>query len=301
MNTGLLPTSLFLQAGKDLMQRFVYDGCPIAYRVEGEGPPVVMIQGVGVMGCAWRPQVEALRENFRILTFDNRGIGESRPASRRLTIGQMADDMVALMNHVGWDSAHVIGHSMGGTIAIEAALKAPERVRSLALLCSVARGRDATRMTMQLAWIGMRLNLGSRRVRRRAFMEMVASGAVLSGDVDSTARKLESVFGHDLADRPPVTMRQVAALARYDATENLHRLGGKPVLVVSAADDMVAPSGSVRAMAEAIPGAVFIELADAAHGVTVLEPGVVNDALLRHLDAAEKSLEAPEEHQSPAE
>src|SRR5688572_32125436 len=78
----------------------------------GSGPPVLFIQGVGVAGGGWRPQVSDLAKDFQTLVFDNRGLGKSVPCRGPITIEAMADDARALMDSSGWGSAHVVGHSM---------------------------------------------------------------------------------------------------------------------------------------------------------------------------------------------
>src|SRR5262245_9318416 len=110
-----------------------YQGCRFSYRLTGNGAPVLFIQGVGVHGDGWRPQVDTLAANFQCLSFDNRGIGQSQPMGKALSVEQMTIDALAILDRVGWDSAHVVGHSLGGVIAQHMALSAPERVRSLAL------------------------------------------------------------------------------------------------------------------------------------------------------------------------
>jgi len=116
---------------------------PLYYEITGEGSPVLFIQGVGVIGEGWRPQVNGLSRKYRTMIFDNRGIGKSQPCAARLTIEDMAQDTMALMDEAGWKRAHVVGHSMGGLIAQQLALDHPSRVRSLSLLCTFAEGREA--------------------------------------------------------------------------------------------------------------------------------------------------------------
>src|SRR6185436_1716378 len=111
-----------------------FHGCHLSYSLEGDGPPVILIQGVGVCGAGWQPQVRTLRSSFQCLTFDNRGIGDSQPAGAAITVPQMAEDAFHLMDQAGWDSAHVVGHSLGGPVALEMAQMQPGRVRSLSLL-----------------------------------------------------------------------------------------------------------------------------------------------------------------------
>src|SRR4051794_31384796 len=121
-------------------QTLDYRGCRLSYAVRGNGPPVLFIQGTGTHGDGWRPQVDELSTRFRCLTFDNRGMANSQPHAGPLTVEQMAEDARALLDTQGWASAHVVGHSLGGLIALQLALDAPRRVRSLALLCTFARG-----------------------------------------------------------------------------------------------------------------------------------------------------------------
>ena len=90
--------------------------------------------------------MEILKERFTCLTFDNRGIAESQPVGGPLTIELMAEDALTLMDHIGWDSAHIIGHSLGGLISLRLALTARARVRSLSLICAFARGAACRRV-----------------------------------------------------------------------------------------------------------------------------------------------------------
>ncbi len=260
-----------------------YQGCQLAYGFAGAGPPVLFIQGVAVQGAAWRPQVERLREHHACLWFDNRGLGGSQPLDGRLSVERMAEDARALMDARGWDSAHVVGHSLGGLIAQHLALSDRARVRSLSLLCTFARGRDVTRPSARMIWLGLRSRVGTRHQRRRAFLRIVLPPEVLAReDPDAWARRLAEHFGHDLADAPPVTMKQMAAMGAYDATARLGALAGLPTLVVSAAHDPIAPPRLGRALAAGIPGARYVEVAEASHGLPLQLPERVNALLHEH-------------------
>jgi len=262
-------------------------GCRLAYRVRGSGDPVLLIQGTGLHGEGWRPQVEALAADHRCITFDNRGMGASQPLTGPLTVAQMASDALAVLDACGHRSAHLVGHSLGGLVALQLALLAPRRVRSLALLCTFADGRAVTRPTPWMIWVGMRLRIGSRPARRRAFLEMIATPAQRAAmDRDRWARELAPLFGHDLADQPPVVMAQLKAMAAVDLTPRLGLLAGVPTLVLSAAEDRIAPPRLGRALAAGIPEARYVELPAAAHGVPIAEPGRVNPLLRAHLAAA---------------
>ena len=218
------------------------DGCTFHYRLEGHGDPVVLIQGVGVHGDGWTPQLRALQQNFRCLSFDNRGMGASQPLPSSVSVDGMARDTLALMDHVGFASAHVIGHSMGGCIALQLALEAPARVRTLSLLCTSARGADALRFSARMMWLGARSRIGTRHSRRMAFLEIVHSRNYLAThDREHAAEALRDLFGHDLGDTPSIVGPQLAALKKFDATSRLSALANIPTLVVSAEEDPIFP------------------------------------------------------------
>jgi len=252
----------------------------IQCHVAGDGASVLLIQGVGLGASGWTPQVEGLSDRFSCVTFDNRGIGDSEHAGTTLSIPQMAADAIAVLDALGIRQAHVCGHSMGGVIAYELALQAPTRVRSLALLCTFARGAQATAMTPSLLWSGLRSRVGPRSMRRAAFLELVMPPSALAGaNRQQLARQLEPIFGHDLADQPAIAMAQLGAMRRYDRLANLASLQEIATLVVSADHDRIARPAFGRELAAAIPGARYVELADAGHGVPIHRAREVNDLL----------------------
>ncbi len=263
------------------------DGATIAFDRAGNGPPVLLIQGVGIVGEGWRPQIDGLSRDFTLYSFDNRGIGRSTLTARGLSIEAMAADALAVMDANGVDRFHVVGHSMGGVIAQEVALRARARVRSLCLMNTVVRGRDASGMNLPMIITGLRTRVGTRAMRRAAFLELVMPAAALdSTDRVALADRLAALFGHDLADQPPIVMPQIRAMARYDARARLAELGGIPTLVLSGTHDRIAPPASGRALATAIPGARYIEYDDAGHGLPIQHADRVNAVLREHFGAA---------------
>jgi pimeloyl-ACP methyl ester carboxylesterase len=166
------------------------------------------------------------------------------------------------------------------------ALKDPDRVKSLTLMCTVARGRDATRLAWPILWLGLRGRIGTLRSRRRAFLNIVMPReALMRVDQDTLAEQMGLLFGHDLAIQPPVAMKQLAALRAYDATDRLPGLGSIPTLVLSAAHDIIAPPRFGRALAGAIPGAEYVEFEEAAHGLPIQCAARVNELLREHLSS----------------
>lgn len=262
------------------------DGCRLAYTVAGTGPPVLMIQGVGACGSAWRPQAAGLADGFTCLTFDNRGLGGSRPLTGDLTVPRMAEDARAVMDAVGWESAHIVGHSLGGLVAVALALEHRPRVRSLSLLCTFADGKAVAPLTPRMIWLGLRALVGTRRMRRRGFLRLVMpKEALRREDPDELAARLADLFGHDLAVQPRASGRQLAAMRATNLVPRLGELAGVPTLVLSGARDLIAPPTLGRQLAAGIPGARYEEFADAAHGLPIQFPERTNDLLRGHLAA----------------
>lgn len=270
----------------------VHDGCGLAYARRGAaGPPLVFIQGVGLHGDGWSLQTVDLCDAWMCLSFDHRGVAQSQPQAGPISVERLAHDVLALMTAQGWSTAHLVGHSLGALVAIEAAALAPDRVRSLALLCSVTRGRDATRVTVPIVRLGVAAALGSARARRRAFLRLVLPPSARRGaDHDALAASMAPHFGRDLAEQPWVVDAQLAALRRYDAGPRLSQLPRVPTLVVSAQHDPIAPPRFGRALAAAIPGAAFVCVEEAAHGVTLQRASEVNALLREHLVAADAAV-----------
>lgn len=261
------------------------DGARIAYSRVGDGPAVLLVQGVGVVGEGWRPQALALRDAYTVVTLDNRGIGASSVSpGAELSVEAMAADALAVMDAEKIDRFHVGGHSLGGVIAQELALTARDRVRSLALMCTFARGRQGARITWDILVAGLRTKIGTRKMRRRAFLELVMPRAHLAAlaDLAAYAAELEPLFGHDLADQPAIAMKQLRALGRYDALDRLASVD-VPTLVVSASGDRIALPSFGRELAQAIPNARYVEIDDAGHGVPIHRPAAINDLLREHL------------------
>ncbi len=260
-----------------------FQGCRLAYRVDGAGPPLVMIQGVGAQGTSPNPQIERLAPHYTCLSFDNRGIGASQPVGGELTSFQMAKDTLALMDHLGWASAHMVGHSFGSIVALQVALINKARVRSLSLLCAFAKGEDAVDLSVRLIWIIVRLRHAPPRIRREAFLELVLPPGHPELHSEKMADRISVIVGHDVAEMPPITSRQIKAMRASDVTSRLHELAGVLTLVINGGKDMIARPELGRALAAGIRGARYMEIPDAGHSLPIIDPDRCANLVLEHL------------------
>lgn len=261
-------------------------GARVSYSRVGTGEPVLLIQGVGAIGRVWRPQIDGLRDRYSVITLDNRGIGASATTERALTVEAMADDALAILEAEGVTRCHVVGHSMGGLIAAQLALASPRRVKTLSLLCTFPDGRTGARLTRDTFLTGLRTRIGTRAMRRRAFLSLVLSRAGMRADPEGLGDEMAALFGRDLADQPPIIMRQLRAMARFDPTWRLRCLSSVQTLVVSGGEDRIARPEYGRKLAASIPGALYVEIPTAAHAMPIESPGLINRMLMEHFRRA---------------
>src|SRR5438309_3680925 len=103
------------------------------YESVGDGPPLLLIAGLASDSLSWQPIVADLASHYRVITVDNRGAGRTTPQAAPTSIRAMADDCVALIEHLGLPSVHMLGHSMGGLVAQDCAIRYPDKVNALVL------------------------------------------------------------------------------------------------------------------------------------------------------------------------
>jgi 3-oxoadipate enol-lactonase len=125
----------------------------IAWEAHGDGPPLLLIQGLGYARWSWDPIVPALAERYRVIRFDNRGIGESDKPAEPYTARAMAGDSLQVLDEAGVGRAHILGASLGGMIAQELVAAQPGRVGKLVLCCThpgLAYGFPMPNVTVRL-------------------------------------------------------------------------------------------------------------------------------------------------------
>ena len=126
------------------MQRARVNGVELVYEIHGTGEPLVLIHGAQSDRSIFSGMLTDFTDQFEVLTFDQRGSGQSEKPDVEYTMGMIADDTAALMDHVGFSSAHIYGVSMGGMIAQELAIRHATHVRSLVLGCTTPGGPKAS-------------------------------------------------------------------------------------------------------------------------------------------------------------
>lgn len=219
----------------------------VVWESRGEGAPVLLIQGLGYARWSWRPIVPALAERHRVIFFDNRGIGESDKPAGPYTAREMAGDALQVLDEAGVERAHVVGASLGGMIAQELAVAAPQRVDKLVLCCThpgVERGLPMPAVTVQLFREAPAL---APEVALRRFVENALG-------TDAPQPLVEELVRLRTANPPDPAGWQAQAAAGTTFAGVDSTIEAETLIVTGTADNVV-DARNADVLAERIPGA----------------------------------------------
>jgi 3-oxoadipate enol-lactonase len=222
------------------------------YERTGAGEPLLLIMGMSGTSLSWgEPFLEELRRDFDVIVYDHRGIGASTVLEGGVTTAQMAADALGLLDALGLETAHVMGISMGGMIAQELALAAPERVRTLTLGCTYCGGEGSSMAgPAVLQKLTEAMMSGDRERAIRAGWEVNVSPA-FAGDDEAYGRFLG--IAHERAVAIPVIMAQMQACAAHDTNARLSSIE-LPTLVIHGTVDEMLPVENGELIASRIGG-----------------------------------------------
>ncbi|MEX2195897.1 MAG: alpha/beta fold hydrolase [Thermoleophilaceae bacterium] len=239
------------------------NGQSINYDVQGEGDPLLCVMGLGADSLAWALQLPAFAQHFRTVVFDNRDVGQSSYSDGPYEIRDMAQDALALADHLELESFHLLGVSMGGAIAQEIALAAPGRVRTLTLAVTFAGGGAWARERSRL-W-GAQALTSSREDHLDLLMLQCFSEAFYENP-EGVAFMRNMFLANPHPQAPEAFVRQLEASGRHETRDRIGSLE-MPVHVIGAGHDTLVPPWKSQELAELIPDARLTVVADAPHGV----------------------------------
>ncbi len=269
-------------AGTPLVPHYVtVDGTRIRYVEAGQGPTVVLIHGLAASLYSWRYTIVPLAQaGFRVIAFDNRGFGFSDKPAQGYANATYAGVLFGLLDSLGVSDAVLVGHSMGGAIAAEAALMRPDRARGLVLVDAAGLGVRWPFMLRVARWpvVGALFNgLRGRSATARILKALYADPSrITNQDVDQYYAPLaEPGFGRSL--------RGVLREFRFDGLQG--RLGQiqTPTLVMWGAQDGLIPATVGHAMVSGLGHAALERFSGVGHALPEEAPAVFNRALLTFL------------------
>jgi pimeloyl-ACP methyl ester carboxylesterase len=263
-------------------------GARLVYDVTGTGPAVVLVHGFGLDRRMWDPQAEYLAARFLVVRYDCRGFGASGPFDPAVPYTH-ADDLVALLDHLGLGRPVLAGLSSGGGIVLQTALAAPDRVRGLVLLDAVLDGVPWDRESEAgLGQVARAVQAGGVPAGRAAWLAhpLFAAARQEPGLARRLAAMVDGYPGQHWLGRDP--HRQVPPDS-FDALEQV----AAPTLVAVGEHDVPGFREMSAVLARRIPGAEHRVIAGAGHMVNLEQPAAVNELLTRFLDGLPPASDGP--------
>ncbi|MGD8863197.1 MAG: alpha/beta hydrolase [Myxococcales bacterium] len=272
------------------------DGTKLFYGVRGDGPPIVLLDGIGCDGWAWNHIQPHLSQRFRTVHLHYRGHGRSgAPVDpEAIDIYTLADDVLHLMDHVGIEQAVLMAHSMGTQVALEVFRRAPERVRAMVLVCGsygrithTFHGNDLLHRALPRLIEQVRKHSGLFRAfwgRLPPALSWRVAGWI--GEIDGAslaqddfARYVDHLSEIDL----DLYLNMLQKAGEHTAEDLLPRID-IPVLVIAAERDTFTPPDVVEDLANHIPTADYLELEGASHAAPLERADQINAKVDDFLD-----------------
>jgi 3-oxoadipate enol-lactonase len=257
-------------------------GFRMHYGTCGQGRPLLLVCGLGSDRSEWISQVPAFSERFLVVTYDNRGAGDSEAPPGPYSTSQMADDAAALLARLGLGRAHVLGVSLGGMIAQEIALRHPGCVDRLVLACTSPGGEVSVRPSPEVLAAFARAHGGDLEQEIRRTIPFLYTERYRR----ERPEEIEAFVRRRLAK--PVSAEaqaaQLAAARGHAAGERLREISARTLVITGTADRIVPPVNS-RRIAERIPRARLVLLEGAPHRLFAENADEFNREVLAFLAA----------------
>lgn len=241
-----------------------------------EGAPVVVLSNsLGSTHRMWDAQIASLEACFRVVRYDTRGHGQSPVPEGPYSIDDLADDLIALLDRLGVERAHLVGLSLGGMTVMRVAGRNPERVQRIALLCTGAQ------LPPSQAWMdraALVREQGSAAVAGPVIERWFTPGYLAAHPDKRSA--YEAMIGSTSAEGYAGCCEAIAKLDLRDELSNITA----PTLAIAGDDDPATPPAKLEQIVAGIPGATLLTVPQAAHLANAEQPDIITAALIEHLE-----------------
>ena len=268
------------------MQKVEVNGIHLAYDIQGEGEPLVLVTGTGYCSWFWHKTTPGLSEHYRVITFDNRGAGDTDKPEAPYSIPMMAADTAGLMDALALRDAFVLGHSLGGYIAQELAITRSDLVSKLILASTNYGGMKVIPPSPEAFDV-----LTNREGDPIQLIRRGIAVACAPGFGETHPEVVKELIDYRLQGRVPLQQYQaqvMAALGMGGLTEEQvsERMSSIkiPVLLLFGEHDEVVPPGNATLMAEKLPDAEVKIIPDTGHLFPIERPEATVKAIREFLD-----------------
>ena len=254
------------------------NGIDLAYSDEGQGSPIVFLHAFPLNRTMWTPQVEGLKNQYRVITIDLRGHGESDAPMWRYTLEQFADDIITLLQHLGIPHATFVGLTMGGYILFALVRKYPEYVGALVLADTRAQADTPEAKTTRFSMAQVAYRRGSTAIADLMLPKLLSPSGIKTNHA-LIAQLRTIITGNQISG---IIGDLMAMAERPDAT-SLAQTINVPTLVLVGDQDIPSPPDEMKTMAAHIPEATFTVIPQAGHLSNLENPDAFNEALFKFL------------------
>ncbi|MBL4767062.1 MAG: alpha/beta hydrolase [Rhodobacteraceae bacterium] len=257
------------------MPTFFTDDISLHYEIDGKGPPLLLIAGMVSDSASWLPLMPLLVDHFTVIRPDNRTTGRTKPWDAPTSMAHSADDCAALLEHLSFPRAHVLGHSMGGLMALQLATTHPTSIQTITLAAS-APVRMTRNTALFSALIDIRQSDAAPDLWLRAFFPWLFAPAVFD-DPTAIHAAAEAALAYPYAQSTQAMRHQLHALKDYDPTTiDIHH----PVQALLADNDLLIPMAIAQSALATLPGLTTHVIPNAGHSIHWDAPDRVADHVL---------------------
>jgi pimeloyl-ACP methyl ester carboxylesterase len=251
----------------------------MAYKEVGSGEPLILIMGYAGTMDLWDTRlVNQLAKQYRVIVFDNRGMGHSTSSDREYTIRLFANDTAGLMDTLGIRKAHVMGWSMGTFVAQELTLVYPEKVDKLILYAGTPGGKEAVSPAPRVI-AALSNTTGTDRERGERLFGVLFPPAWLKENPDPS-----KYFPRVTEMSPPANvMRQDAAILAWNGTYSRLPALQQPLLLIAGEQDVIAPPANSLLIAGQVPHSWVVRIRNGGHGLMYQYPDECASSILTFL------------------
>ncbi len=262
------------------MPNKVINKVDIFYEIRGEGMPLMLVAGLASDSQSWLPIIEDLSPHCLVVAPDNRGVGRTKPQDVGITIPDVADDCVALVRHLGFSSVNLLGHSMGGFVALDLATRYPDYINKL-ILAGTAASNSARNDALFSDWAAWLESGMDPRVWFRNIFYWIFSARFFENE-GTVNDAVQYAVDYPYPQSRVAFRNQVSAIAGYDCTDGLPRIAAE-TMVIAGSEDLLFPPQVCGGLAQAIPGATLCVIDNAAHSIHMEQPRAFAESVLQFL------------------
>lgn len=251
----------------------------ISYRMFGQGYPLVLIMGFSGTMDIWDSKVlKELSARYKVLIFDNRGMGETTAPPGDFSIRQFADDTAGLMDALKIKHAHVLGWSMGSYIAQELVLNRPDKVNKLVLYATDCQGSQAIQPRPEILNKLYGISSDTEEIEKERFELLFP---------EQWLKKHPDFYKKFPRPKEPVNLkniaRQIKAMGQFSSYDRLPQIK-RPTLIITGTEDVLTPSANSQILVNRIPGAQLVQFKGGGHGLMYQYPDKFTRTLIDFLE-----------------